>query len=119
MARHRRADAAPQRTRGRRVVIGFYENGAIPYNSAGLLSVATSQVVTCTRKNLLPTYGVFDEERFRRARPRDARVRHPVGTRGDFVCEDTLAQHAGNVAALEDARHLPLFAAPASGYGAR
>ena len=35
------------------------------------------------RKNFLPTYGLFDEERFVERGNRDPRVRHAVGPRGD------------------------------------
>ncbi|MBV8373001.1 MAG: beta-ureidopropionase, partial [Candidatus Eremiobacteraeota bacterium] len=49
------------------IVSGFYENdGGTYYNAALYLHVARSgeQIVHLHRKLFLPTYGVFDEERF-------------------------------------------------------
>jgi N-carbamoylputrescine amidase len=48
------------------LVVGFYEkNGGNLYNSAAYLQVGQdSRVVHVYRKFFLPTYGVFDEERF-------------------------------------------------------
>jgi N-carbamoylputrescine amidase len=49
------------------ICVGFYEkSGGILYNSAAYLSFSSgsSEVVHVYRKFFLPTYGVFDEERF-------------------------------------------------------
>jgi len=77
------------------VVAGFYENaGGTYYNSAAYVRIeaADHRIVHVHRKMFLPTYGVFDEERFlsrgRRVRAFDTRF----GRVAILICED--AWHA-------------------------
>ncbi len=71
-----------------RVVAGFVEEGerGVLHNSAALL--AEGRTVHVHRKLYLPTYGIFQEERFFGAGRRLETVSLPWGTAGLLICED-------------------------------
>lgn len=91
------------------IVAGFYENdGGTYYNSAIYLHAGPGgeRIVHVHRKMFLPTYGVFDEERFL------SRGRHlgvfetRFGTMALLVCEDACHAIASTLAAVKGARVL-------------
>ncbi len=71
-----------------RVVLGFVEEGerGVLHNSAVLL--AAGEPVHVHRKLYLPTYGIFQEERFFGAGRRLETLPLPWGTAGLLICED-------------------------------
>ncbi len=88
---------------------GFFENdGGTYYNSAAYVSVDSSgeRIVHLHRKMFLPTYGVFDEERFlsrgRKLGVFDTRF----GTMAILICEDACHAIVPAIAALKGARIL-------------
>jgi len=101
------------------IVAGFYENdGGTYYNSALYLHVDRSgeRIVHCHRKMFLPTYGVFDEERFL------SRGRHlgvfetRFGRAAIVICEDAWHTLVPAIAAIKGARLLIVpSAAPGRG----
>jgi N-carbamoylputrescine amidase len=91
------------------VSIGFFENNAGTYhNSAMYLHVAPKRhrIVHVHRKMFLPTYGVFDEERFlsrgRRLQAFDTRF----GRMALLICEDMWHALMPTIAAIKGARAL-------------
>jgi predicted amidohydrolase len=91
------------------LVAGFYENdGGTYYNSALYLHVEPSRerIVHVHRKMFLPTYGVFDEERFL------SRGRHlgvfdtRFGKMALLICEDAVHAITSTLAAVKGARIL-------------
>jgi predicted amidohydrolase len=103
----RRASGA--RVRDVDLVLGFYENaGGTYYNSALYLHVGAREhrVVHVHRKMFLPTYGVFDEERFlsrgRRLQAFDTRL----GRMALLICEDAWHALMPTIAAIKGARML-------------
>ncbi len=91
------------------IVLGFYENsGGTYYNSALYLTVdaAAHAIVHVHRKMFLPTYGVFDEERFlsrgRRLQAFDTRM----GRMALLICEDAWHAIMPTIAAIKGARVL-------------
>ena len=101
------------------VVIGFYErlDGNL-HNSLAYLRVGegAAELVHVHRKNFLPTYGMFDEERFvergHGVRAFDA----PWGRAAMLVCEDAWHSLTGLIAALDGAHVVFVSsAAPARG----
>ncbi len=91
------------------VVCGFFENdGGTFYNSAMYAAVggAGPAIVHVHRKMFLPTYGVFDEDRFL------SRGRHlgvfpsAFGCAAILICEDAWHSIMATVAALKGARVL-------------
>jgi N-carbamoylputrescine amidase len=91
------------------VVCGFFENdGGTFYNSAMYvaLDVAGPAVVHVHRKMFLPTYGVFDEERFH-SRGRQLRVfPSAFGPAAILICEDAWHSIMPTIAALKGAHVL-------------
>lgn len=98
------------------VVIGFYEswrntlhNSAMSIVLGGGRSMGTIQHVH--RKNFLPTYGMFDEERFvekgHQVRAWDA----AWGRGAVLVCEDAWHSLSGTIAALDGAQVIVICAA--------
>jgi N-carbamoylputrescine amidase len=88
------------------IVCGFFENdGGTFYNSAMYLTAGgeAPQIAHVHRKMFLPTYGVFDEERFL------SRGRHlgvfpsAFGTAALLICEDAWHSIMPTVAALKGA----------------
>lgn len=101
------------------VVLGFYERWRDTlYNSALYARVGAGepQILHVHRKNFLPTYGLFDEERFVE-RGHELRAFDTLwGRAAILVCEDAWHSLAGTVAALDDAQMIFLSsAAPARG----
>ncbi len=103
-------------------VVGFYEvwrdtlhNGAL-YATLGVEGGAAPVVRHVHRKLFLPTYGLFDEERFVE-RGLDLRAFDaPWGRAGILVCEDAWHSLTGTIAALDGAQVVfVLSAAPARG----
>ncbi|HEY4319965.1 MAG TPA: NAD+ synthase [Gemmatimonadales bacterium] len=112
--RHARSGAPPLE-----VCIGFYEayEGRI-YNAAIWIALGGSDagIRHVHRKVFLPTYGVFDEERFVEAghdiRAFDARV----GRVAMLVCEDAWHSITGTIAAVDGAQLIAVVSAsPARG----
>jgi NAD+ synthase (glutamine-hydrolysing) len=97
------------------VVIGFYErwNGKL-YNSGAYVTLGRAEPVIhhVHRKMFLPTYGLFDEERFvergREIRAFDA----PWGRAAILICEDAWHSMTATVAALDGAQVLFVPTAP-------
>jgi N-carbamoylputrescine amidase len=89
------------------VCSGFYENRNGSYHNSALYATVGGDgphIVHVHRKMFLPTYGVFDEERFL------SRGRHlgvfpsPFGTTAILVCEDAWHSIMPTIAALKGAR---------------
>ena len=101
------------------VVLGFYERWRdILYNSALYVRLGggNPEVLHVHRKNFLPTYGLFDEERFVERGHALRAFDSPWGRAAILVCEDAWHSLAGTVAALDDAQLIFLpSAAPARG----
>ena len=97
------------------VCIGFYEVWRNKlYNSALYLSLGeTTPIVRHVhRKVFLPTYGLFDEERFVE-RGRDIRAFDtPWGRAAILVCEDAWHSLTGTIAALDGAQLIIVPSAP-------
>jgi NAD+ synthetase len=101
------------------VVLGFYERWqGILYNSAMYVTLGGSGPVIrhVHRKTFLPTYGLFDEERFVE-RGHDVRAFDtPWGRAGMLVCEDLWHGLPATIQALDGAQILFVpSAAPARG----
>lgn len=101
------------------IVCGFYENaGGTYYNSAAYMHIDgdSVQMQHLHRKMFLPTYGVFDEERFlsrgRRLQAFDTRF----GRCAMLICEDLWHAVMPTIAAVKGARMLIVpSAAPGRG----
>jgi N-carbamoylputrescine amidase len=91
------------------IAAGFYENDAgTYYNSAVYLHVTpdAERVVHLHRKMFLPTYGVFDEERFL-SRGRNLGVFETrFGRMALLICEDACHAIVPTIAAIKGARVL-------------
>jgi NAD+ synthetase len=101
------------------VVIGFYEVWRNTlYNSAIYVTLGAGEPVIhhVHRKLFLPTYGLFDEERFVE-RGRDIRAFDtPWGRAAILICEDAWHSLTGTIAALDGAQMIfVVSAAPARG----
>jgi len=101
------------------VVVGFYEKWRDTlYNSAiyGRVGQGAPEILHVHRKNFLPTYGLFDEERFVERGHEMRAFDTPWGRAAILVCEDAWHSLSGTVAALDDAQLIFLSsAAPARG----
>jgi len=101
------------------VVLGFYEKWRDTlYNSAlyARLGEGEPEILHVHRKNFLPTYGLFDEERFVERGHELRAFDTPWGRAAMLVCEDAWHSLSGTVAALDDAQVIFLSsAAPARG----
>ncbi|HJU73605.1 MAG TPA: NAD+ synthase [Gemmatimonadaceae bacterium] len=111
--------AANGNGRGLDLVIGFYERWRDTlHNSAMYVRLGESQpsVLHVHRKVFLPTYGLFDEERFVE-RGLDVRAFDtPWGRAAILICEDAWHSMTGTLAALDDAQVIFISsAAPARG----
>ena len=97
------------------VCIGFYEVWRNKlYNSALYVSLGQAMPLVrhVHRKVFLPTYGLFDEERFVE-RGRDIRAFDtPWGRAAILVCEDAWHSLSGTVAALDGAQLIVVPSAP-------
>ena len=103
------------------LVIGFYERWRDTlHNSAAYLTIGLDdgppKIRHVHRKNYLPTYGLFDEERFVE-RGTDIRAfETPWGRAAILVCEDAWHSISGTIAALDGAQVVFVSsAAPARG----
>jgi NAD+ synthetase len=105
------------------VVIGFYEvwrntlyNSAMYITVGGPSSDHKPVIHHLHRKLFLPTYGLFDEERFVE-RGRDIRAFDtPWGRAAILICEDAWHSMTGTIAALDGAQAIfVVSAAPARG----
>ena len=97
------------------VVIGFYEiwNNNL-YNSAMYVTLGDGdpRIHHVHRKVFLPTYGLFDEERFVE-RGRDVRAFDtPWGRAALLVCEDAWHSMTATIAALDGAQIVFICSAP-------
>jgi NAD+ synthetase len=116
----------PRDDRARRpldVVVGFYEKWRDNlYNSAAYVRLGdgAARVLHVHRKNFLPTYGLFDEERFVERGHSQRSFDTPWGRAAILVCEDAWHSITGTVAALDDAQLIFICAAaPARGLQSR
>lgn len=104
------------------LLVGFCElSGGQPYNSAGYFSFAggKGELVHSYRKFFLPTYGVFDEDRFH-ARGVDIGVfESRLGRFGVLICEDVWHSILSTLSAVAGAQVLLVpSASPARGFRA-
>jgi predicted amidohydrolase len=104
------------------VVCGFYENaGGTFHNSAIYARVGEPggpRVVHVHRKMFLPTYGVFDEERFLTRGRRLTVFDTPFGRAAMLICEDAWHTITATVAALKGAQIIIVpSASPGRGVG--
>ena len=103
------------------VLVGFYEkSGGQPHNSAAYLEFGregTGRIVHVYRKFFLPTYGVFDEERFH-TRGRELGVFDTrLGRFGVLICEDVWHSVLATLCAVSGAEMLLVpSASPARGF---
>ena len=115
-AAYRRAVATP---RSVDVVVGFYEKWRDTlYNSGAYVRLGSGapEILHVHRKNFLPTYGLFDEERFVERGHEMRAFDTPWGRAAILVCEDAWHSLSGTIAALDDAQLIFLSsAAPARG----
>ncbi len=103
------------------IVCGFYENDkGTYYNSALYLTVSPTDyhVVHLHRKMFLPTYGVFDEERFLSRGRHLATFQTRFGPMGLLVCEDVWHAIMPTICAIKGARFIIIpSASPGRGIG--
>jgi NAD+ synthetase len=116
----------PKDDRARRpldVVVGFYEKWRDNlYNSCAYVRLGdgAARVIHVHRKNFLPTYGLFDEERFVERGHSQRSFDTPWGRAAILICEDAWHSITGTVAALDDAQLIFVSAAaPARGLQSR
>jgi predicted amidohydrolase len=90
------------------VVVGFYENALGTFHNSALYVRCGApegvHIVHVHRKMFLPTYGVFDEERFLTRGRRLSVFETPFGTAAILICEDAWHALMPTVAALKGAR---------------
>lgn len=101
------------------VVLGFYERWRDTLHNSAMyvrLGGPAPQILHVHRKVFLPTYGLFDEERFVE-RGLDVRAFDtPWGRAAILICEDAWHSVTGTLAALDDAQVIFVSsAAPARG----
>jgi N-carbamoylputrescine amidase len=103
------------------VVCGFYENDDGAYHNSALyvtLGGAEPRIVHVHRKMFLPTYGVFDEERFLARGRRLETFPTPFGRAAILICEDAWHAIMPTIAALKGARLIVVpSASPGRGIG--
>lgn len=104
------------------VVCGFYENaGGTFHNSAIYARVGEpggARIAHVHRKMFLPTYGVFDEERFLTRGRRLTVFETPFGRAALLICEDAWHTITATVAALKGAQLVIVpSASPGRGVG--
>ena len=112
--RHARAGAPPVE-----LCVGFYERaGDRLFNSAIWIALggADAGIRHVHRKVFLPTYGVFDEERFVEAGSDVRAFDTRFGRAAMLVCEDAWHSITGTIAAIDGAQLIAIVAAsPARG----
>jgi predicted amidohydrolase len=104
------------------VVIGFYENVSGTFHNSALYvhcgAAGGVHIVHVHRKMFLPTYGVFDEERFLSRGRRLSVFDTPFGSAAMLICEDAWHTLMATVAALKGARLIVIpSASPGRGLG--
>jgi NAD+ synthase (glutamine-hydrolysing) len=103
------------------VVVGFYERWRDTlHNSAAYITIGLDDgppvLRHVHRKNFLPTYGLFDEERFVERGNEIRAFETPWGRAALLVCEDAWHSLSGTLAALDGAQVVFVSsAAPARG----
>ncbi len=103
------------------IVIGFYERWRDTlHNSVAYITIGLDDgppvLRHVHRKNFLPTYGLFDEERFVERGTEIRAFETPWGRAALLVCEDAWHSVAGMIAALDGAQVVFVSsAAPARG----
>ena len=102
------------------VVIGFYERWRNTLHNSALVvrlgAAPGGEVRHVHRKNFLPTYGMFDEERFVERGHEIRAFGTGWGRMAVLVCEDAWHSLSGTVAALDGAQLVVVIAAaPARG----
>ncbi len=99
-------------------VIGFYEkhDGNLHNSLAYIRCGGAAEILHVHRKNFLPTYGMFDEERFVERGYEVRAFDAPWGRAAMLVCEDAWHSLTGLIAALDGAHVLFVSSAsPARG----
>jgi predicted amidohydrolase len=89
------------------VCCGFYENADGAYHNSALYATiggAGPRIVHVHRKMFLPTYGVFDEQRFLSRGRRLEVFPTPFGPAAILICEDAWHSIMPTIAALKGAR---------------
>jgi len=103
------------------VICGFYENDGGTYHNAALYATLGGDgphVRHVHRKMFLPTYGVFDEERFLSRGRRLGTFETPFGRAAILICEDAWHALMPTIAALKGARLIVVpSASPGRGLG--
>ncbi len=86
-------------------VIGFYEklDGGLHNSLAYVRCGASAEILHIHRKNFLPTYGLFDEERFVERGYTVRAFDAPWGRAALLICEDAWHSLTGLIAALDGA----------------
>ncbi len=103
------------------VIVGFYERWRDTlYNSVAYITIGQPDgppvVRHVHRKNYLPTYGLFDEERFVERGSSLRAFETAWGRAAMLICEDAWHSLSGTIAALDDAQVVfVVSAAPARG----
>jgi predicted amidohydrolase len=101
------------------VVIGFFENAGGTYYNAAMyvtLEAAGPRIVHVHRKMFLPTYGVFDEERFLSRGKRLAAFDTAHGRMAILICEDAWHAIVPTLAAIRGA-HVLIIPSASPGRG--
>lgn len=107
------------------VIVGFYERWRDTlFNSVAYITIGIDDgppiVRHVHRKNYLPTYGLFDEERFVERGTALRAFETPWGRAAMLICEDAWHSLSGTIAALDGAQVVfVVSAAPARGPQAR
>jgi len=103
------------------VIVGFYERWRDTlHNSSAYITIGLDDgppiLRHVHRKNFLPTYGLFDEERFVERGTEIRAFEAPWGRAAILVCEDAWHSLSGTIAALDGAQVVFVCsAAPARG----
>ena len=99
------------------VVVGFYERDEGAYYNSAACRERPHRVVHVHRKVFLPTYGVFDEERYLARGRRVEAFRTRFGRAALLICEDFWHSITATIAALDGAEviYVP-SASPARGF---
>src|SRR5690606_33743101 len=103
------------------VIIGFYEAAStgVLHNSAACIAFgggSSARIVHLHRKNFLPTYSLFDEERFVERGYGVQAFDTSWGRAAILICEDAWHSLTGTIAALDGAQVVCVVAAaPARG----
>jgi N-carbamoylputrescine amidase len=100
------------------LILGFYERqGGVYYNAAAYVELGGRGLLHLHRKIFLPTYGVFDEERYLSRGSRVQAFETRLGRAALLICEDFWHSATSMIAALDGAEILYVLAAsPARGF---